>query len=156
MADAAWHGDPFGRHELRYWDGTAWTAHVSDAGVTSTDEPVGTPVAASAATAPVSDLAEPQWKRMLKQATDAVTEQSKDLADKGKKALAEQQAKQQARQAAAPVDGTAPMPIEEPDETSSVAPIDVADQLRKLAELRDQGVLTEDEFSVQKQKLLGL
>jgi hypothetical protein len=36
------------------------------------------------------------------------------------------------------------------------APLDVADQLRKLAELRDQGVLTEEEFAAQKAKLLGL
>jgi hypothetical protein len=33
--------------------------------------------------------------------------------------------------------------------------IDVADQLRKLAELRDQRVLTEEEFAAQKAKLLG-
>jgi len=35
------------------------------------------------------------------------------------------------------------------------APVDVADQLRKLADLRDQGVLTEDEFQAQKAKLLS-
>ena len=40
MSDAGWQTDPFGRHELRYWDGSAWTAHVSDAGVTGSDEPV--------------------------------------------------------------------------------------------------------------------
>jgi DNA-directed RNA polymerase subunit RPC12/RpoP len=34
---AAWQSDPTGRHELRYWDGAAFTDHVSDAGVTSTD-----------------------------------------------------------------------------------------------------------------------
>ena len=34
-------------------------------------------------------------------------------------------------------------------------PVDVADQLRKLAELRDQGILSEDEFAAQKAKLLG-
>ncbi len=34
---AAWLADPTGRHELRYWDSRAWTAHVSDAGVTSSD-----------------------------------------------------------------------------------------------------------------------
>ena len=34
---AQWYADPSGRHELRYWDGTAWTDHVSDQGVTSTD-----------------------------------------------------------------------------------------------------------------------
>lgn len=34
---AKWHPDPTGRHELRWWDGTVWTEHVSDGGVTSTD-----------------------------------------------------------------------------------------------------------------------
>ncbi|MGZ4688438.1 MAG: DUF2510 domain-containing protein [Acidimicrobiia bacterium] len=34
---AGWHPDPGGRHELRYWDGGAWTANVSDAGVTAID-----------------------------------------------------------------------------------------------------------------------
>lgn len=34
-------------------------------------------------------------------------------------------------------------------------PVDVADQLRKLAELRDEGVLTDDEFDAQKARLLG-
>ena len=42
--DAAWHPDPFGRHELRYWDGSEWTEHVSDGGVAATDPPVATPV----------------------------------------------------------------------------------------------------------------
>ena len=32
-----WHPDPMRRHESRYWDGAAWTEHVSDAGVTGTD-----------------------------------------------------------------------------------------------------------------------
>jgi hypothetical protein len=34
MAEASWLPDPGGTHELRYWDGTAWTEHVSDQGVT--------------------------------------------------------------------------------------------------------------------------
>ena len=34
---ADWYPDPSGRHEHRYWDGAAWTDHVSDAGVASTD-----------------------------------------------------------------------------------------------------------------------
>ena len=34
---ANWYPDPTGRHQLRYWDGTAWTDHVSDTGVQSTD-----------------------------------------------------------------------------------------------------------------------
>jgi Protein of unknown function (DUF2510) len=36
----SWQGDPTGRHELRYWDGTTWTEHVSDGGQQSTDPPV--------------------------------------------------------------------------------------------------------------------
>lgn len=34
---ARWAEDPFGRHELRYWDGARWSEHVSDAGQTATD-----------------------------------------------------------------------------------------------------------------------
>lgn len=34
---ANWYPDPQGRHELRYWDGNAWTDHVSDKGITGTD-----------------------------------------------------------------------------------------------------------------------
>ncbi len=36
-----WLPDPSGRHELRWWDGGAWTEHVSDGGVAGTDEPGG-------------------------------------------------------------------------------------------------------------------
>ncbi|MNB67242.1 hypothetical protein D3C81_309200 [compost metagenome] len=34
--------------------------------------------------------------------------------------------------------------------------VDVVDQIKRLAELRDQGILTEEEFSAKKQKLLGI
>jgi uncharacterized RDD family membrane protein YckC len=34
-----WYPDPSRRHELRYWDGSAWTAHVSNRGVVGTDDP---------------------------------------------------------------------------------------------------------------------
>ena len=34
---AAWHPDPTGRHQLRYWDGQDWTEHVSDDGVQAID-----------------------------------------------------------------------------------------------------------------------
>lgn len=37
---ADWYPDPNGRAELRYWDGTVWTDHVSTGGQQSTD-PVG-------------------------------------------------------------------------------------------------------------------
>jgi len=32
---AGWLADPTGRHEQRYWDGSAWTKHVFDGGVQS-------------------------------------------------------------------------------------------------------------------------
>lgn len=36
--EAGWQPDPYGRHQHRYWDGGAWTAHVADNGVAATDE----------------------------------------------------------------------------------------------------------------------
>jgi uncharacterized RDD family membrane protein YckC len=36
---AAWYTDPFGRHEHRYWSGSAWTEHVADRGQQSADPP---------------------------------------------------------------------------------------------------------------------
>jgi hypothetical protein len=48
-----WDADPYGRHELRYWDGAGWTDDVSDAGVTGHDAPDRmSPWAAMAAAAP--------------------------------------------------------------------------------------------------------
>jgi uncharacterized protein YxjI len=43
-AAADWYPDPYGRHELRYWDGVSWSEHVSSNGRTSTD-PTETAVA---------------------------------------------------------------------------------------------------------------
>jgi hypothetical protein len=37
---AGWYADPAGRIELRYWDGGAWTEHVSRGGQQYTDPPV--------------------------------------------------------------------------------------------------------------------
>ncbi len=37
---AGWYADPAGRYELRYWDGSAWTEHVSRQGQQYTDPPV--------------------------------------------------------------------------------------------------------------------
>ncbi len=39
LLPAQWYPDPSGRHELRYWEGSSWTGHVSDHGVTSLDPP---------------------------------------------------------------------------------------------------------------------
>ncbi len=36
-APPQWSADPSGRHQLRYWDGTSWSHHVADGGLTGTD-----------------------------------------------------------------------------------------------------------------------
>ena len=64
-----WHPDPTGRHELRYWDGGRWSAHVSDRGQVSADdlstpqpvavEPVAVPVAVEPVAATPVDLGAP-------------------------------------------------------------------------------------------------
>lgn len=38
---AGWYADPLGRHQLRYYDGSQWTEHVSSNGQTMIDPPVG-------------------------------------------------------------------------------------------------------------------
>jgi hypothetical protein len=38
---AAWQPDPYRRYELRYWDGSAWTEHVSTGGRRAVDPPIG-------------------------------------------------------------------------------------------------------------------
>lgn len=40
MSDASWKSDPTGRHKLRYWDGSQWTAHVSDKAMTQDIDPL--------------------------------------------------------------------------------------------------------------------
>ena len=108
MADASWLPDPGGAHELRYWNGTAWTEHVSDQGTTGQDPvtteypppagafppPPPAPPAAGGYDTPPADYGapaggKPSWKDRLKQVAD----QGKALADQGKQKLAEQNAK---------------------------------------------------------------
>ena len=40
---AAWHPDPTGAHEYRWWDGSRWTEHVADGGQASVDPLAGGP-----------------------------------------------------------------------------------------------------------------
>jgi hypothetical protein len=105
MAEASWLPDPSGAHELRYWDGAAWTPHVSDAGTTAQDPltapfpppggppappPPPAPLGAAPAPAPAGKLG---WKDRLKQAAEQVSEKAEQIADQGKAKLAEQNAK---------------------------------------------------------------
>ena len=46
-------------------------------------------------------------------------------------------------------------PVQQVEQVSSVSPSGVADELAKLAQLKDAGILTEEEFNAQKAKLLN-
>lgn len=70
-----------------------------------------------------------------------VSQVPKEDVERVAKAIREQMAS--ATQAGAPVPAAAPA-------------ASAADEIRKLAELRDAGVLTEDEFTAKKRQLLGL
>jgi Short C-terminal domain len=48
-----------------------------------------------------------------------------------------------------------PEPAPAPDEAPALSTTDLVTQLKSLAELRDSGILTEEEFAAQKAKLLG-
>jgi hypothetical protein len=103
MAEASWLADPTGTHELRYWNGSSWTEHVSDQGTTGQDpltteppppadayppQPTPPPAATTPAAAPAAG-GRPSWKDRLKQVAD----QGRAIADQGKQKLAEQSAK---------------------------------------------------------------
>ena len=95
MADAGWLADPSGAHELRYWDGSTWTEHVSDQGVTST-----APLATTAAPPPPPPAAPPPpvapsgrggWKDKLRTAALQAADQGKKLGEQARTAVGEQQ-----------------------------------------------------------------
>jgi hypothetical protein len=107
MADACWLPDPTGGHELRYWDGTTWTEHISDQGITGMAPP--------SPDLPPPDAAPPP-----------------------------------------PSPSGAAFGAPQPPPAPAAAPQpDLVEQLRKLGDLRDAGILTEEEFAAQKAKLLG-
>jgi hypothetical protein len=59
---AGWQPDPFGRHELRFHDGSGWTPYVRDGEEHALDEPVGT---MGATAAPASPLLTAERLRVL-------------------------------------------------------------------------------------------
>ncbi len=59
MTEASWLADPTGRHELRYWDGSTWTDHVSDQGVTGLDPVDAPPVVPEAPPVPEATVPQP-------------------------------------------------------------------------------------------------
>ncbi len=104
--DAGWLPDPTGAHQVRYWDGAAWTEHVSDGGTTAADPlpadapPPPPPVAAPAppppppaAETPVAPAGKGGWKDKLKNAAQQAATQGKQMAEQAKSTVAEQQGK---------------------------------------------------------------
>ncbi len=78
--------------------------------------------------------------------------QAAKFADKDAAVAADRtQAYNEQMAAAAP----APAPVAPAPAPAAAPPTDIVAQLRSLAELRDQGILTEDEFAAQKAKLLA-
>ncbi len=59
MADAGWWQDPTGMHELRYFDGNEWTAHVSDQGAPSQDPVIAPPPPVAVPPTPTLPVASP-------------------------------------------------------------------------------------------------
>jgi hypothetical protein len=57
--NAGWHPDPAGVHELRYFDGSAWTDHISTAGVTGLHTLPAQAAQAAPAPAPAAQAAAP-------------------------------------------------------------------------------------------------
>jgi hypothetical protein len=66
--------------------------------------------------------------------------------------VAHRQQARQGQQMAAPQPAPAPAPAQDPQPEK----VDVVEQLKRFAELRDQGILTEEEFAAQKSKLLDM
>jgi hypothetical protein len=46
---SGWFPDPSGRHQQRWYDGTAWTGHVADGGARGDDDPLPPPSASAGA-----------------------------------------------------------------------------------------------------------
>ena len=151
-APPAWLADPTGRHQMRYWDGQQWTDYVSDAGAQSTD-PVGSPGTSPAAQKSTGGSWMDKVTSAANQAVDAtsaaVDSAADSLSSKPNPAPAQAQPAATAAPAAAVASAAAAAPVT-PDPSNLSA-----DELTKLAALRDSGVLTDEEFATQKAKLLG-
>ncbi|HSE09999.1 MAG TPA: SHOCT domain-containing protein [Nocardioidaceae bacterium] len=69
--------------------------------------------------------------------------------------FAERDAQIVAQRQAAYEEQTAPAPPQQAPPASAAPAVDPVAQLKELAELKSQGILTEEEFAVQKAKILG-
>jgi hypothetical protein len=106
---AGWHSDPSGRHQLRYWDGAAWSDHVSDSGATAI-EPLGmaapppVPVAPpppppppGAGVAPAGGTGMGGWMNKVKSAATQAADQGKQMVNQAQTGSADANAKRKAQ-----------------------------------------------------------
>lgn len=97
---AGWHTDPSNSHELRYWDGVAWTDHVSDAGAAATDPlafDAPPPVVVPPPPPPVSQPAGGGWMDKMKAAANQAVDQGKKTVDQAKSSASDKSAKRRAQ-----------------------------------------------------------
>ncbi len=146
-APPAWLADPTGRHQMRYWDGQQWTDHVSNAGVQATD-PVGSPATNTATAAPAASGG---WMDKV----TAAANQAVDATSAAVDSAADSLSNRPAPQATAPVTQADPAATPATSDAAADQPSLIADELAKLAKLKDAGVLTDEEFAAQKAKLLA-
>lgn len=68
--NSGWFPDPFGRFQVRYWDGQQWTGHVATGGAQAVDPPPPPPGVASvqAPLAPATPVGPPQPRRQSRRA----------------------------------------------------------------------------------------
>jgi hypothetical protein len=81
-----WQADPTGKHDHRYWDGSAWTEHVADAGVAGVD-----PYEAVTPEAPVPEepVAEGESAAEVAPQDESAAEEPTPVAEPAGEALAE-------------------------------------------------------------------
>lgn len=167
-AAAGWLADPSGRYQLRYWDGLAWTEHVSTNGAQAVD-PLTAPLPAPAPPAgggwmdrakAFAQQAADQASAAVDTASDAISKQTSQWQQGSPQQPGYPAASQgyapaspdypaTPGQAPAPPDYQTAPPVPGHSEAAST-PTRVADQLRRLAELRDEGVFTPEEFEAKR------
>lgn len=238
MAESGWKADPSGEYEVRYWDGSRWTEHVSRDGIQSTDSggewpPPGTSTAeevpakqwapdslwegerkslTAAATGGrvitgryritreyiyfdaglVSTKSEqvPLWAVRDVDVKQSLTQKARKVGDvvvrvqhddytgryevvlesieepravrdlinsHAQPARLEHQRRAQTHVYQGGVPAGQPILQSSPSEAPTPGPVggSVVTQLKELAELRDQGILTDEEFQSEKTKILG-
>ncbi len=163
-APAGWLADPSGRYQLRYWDGLAWTEHVSTNGSQAVD-PLTAPLPAPAAPAGGG------WMDRAKAFAQQAADQASAAVDTASDAISKQTSSWQQGSAQPSYPNAAPgyapaAPSQAPGspDYSTAPPVPgyseaasartrMTDQLRRLAELRDEGVFTSEEFDAKREQL---